>query len=270
MDAVRLIEADETFRLRPDRVRDAIATDRRAGFEPFLIVATAGTTSSGVVDPLPELADLAEAEGLWLHTDAAWGGAAVLVPELRSALSGIDRSDSITFDAHKWLSVPMGAALYLTRDPRILTDTFQVRTAYMPKEAASLDVIDPHLHSMQWSRRFIGLKVFLSLLVAGWVGYEEAIRHQTAMGDLLRGELTAAGWKIVNQTSLPVVCFIDPNGDAERQRSIALEVVRSGQAWISPTVVGGQAVIRACVTHYGTTPADVKALVEALGRARNH
>jgi glutamate/tyrosine decarboxylase-like PLP-dependent enzyme len=189
---------------------------------------------------------------------------------LRSIVAGVERSDSITFDAHKWLSVPMGAALYLTRHRTILAETFRVPTAYMPKEAAGMDVVDPHLHSMQWSRRFMGLKVFLSLLVAGWQGYEEAIRHQTAMGHLLRQQLAAAGWEVVNDTPLPVVCFIDPNGDAERQRAIALRVVGSGEAWVSSTVIGGRTVIRACITHYGTMPEDIHALVDSLGRARSY
>src|SRR5207245_1807615 len=100
-------------------------------------------------------ADVAKAEGLWLHVDAAWGGAAALVPELRWVLKGIERADSITFDAHKWLSVPMGAGLYLTRHADILDRTFCTATAYMPREAAELDVVDPYSHSIQWSRRFI-------------------------------------------------------------------------------------------------------------------
>jgi glutamate/tyrosine decarboxylase-like PLP-dependent enzyme len=268
MDAVRLIGTDEKLRMRPDLTRQAIAADRAAGNAPFLIAATAGTTSAGVVDPLRELAAVAHEEGLWLHTDAAWGGAAALVPELRASVDGLEMADSLTFDAHKWLSVPMGAGLYITRDMEVLTDTFRVATAYMPKDAAGMDVVDPHLHSMQWSRRFIGLKVFLSLLTAGWAGYEHAIRHQTAMGNLLRERLRADGWAIVNETPLPLVCFADSGGDADTQRAIASDVVRSGAAWISPTVIGGRTVMRACITHYGTAPEDVAALVEALRQAR--
>lgn len=266
--AVRVIAADSRYQMRADLLADAIAADRASGSAPFLIVATAGTTSAGAIDPLPALAKIASADDLWLHTDAAWGGAAALVPELRPALAGLELSDSITFDAHKWLSVPMGAGLFLTRRSGVLDATFRVPTAYMPKDAADLDIVDPHLHSMQWSRRFIGLKVFLSLLVAGWRGYEEAIRRQTAMGALLRSHLVAAHWTVVNDTPLPVVCFRDPQGDAEHQRSIAAAVVQSGDAWISPTVIGGETVIRACVTHYATTTRDVDALVAALGRAR--
>src|SRR5205085_9439575 len=159
------------------------------GYLPFLVVATAGTTNAGVIDPLPQVAAVAHDHRLWYHVDAAWGGAAAFVPELRPLLAGIEEADSITFDAHKWLSVPMGAGLFLTRHPQALTRAFHTPTPYMPQEARHLDVVDPFDHSMQWSRRFIGLKVFLSLAVAGWEGYAFAIRHQTEMGDHLRGLL---------------------------------------------------------------------------------
>ena len=267
--AIRTIPVDERLRMRADVLAEAIAHDRRDGLLPFLVVATAGTTNAGAVDPLGELADVAEQDRLWFHVDAAWGGAAVFLPELRPHLDGIGRSDSITFDAHKWLSVPMGAGVFLTRHADILDRTFRMITAYMPKEAAGLDIVDPHLHSMQWSRRFIGLKVFLSLLVAGADGYAEAIRHQTAMGALLRNRLAAAGWEIANDTPLPVVCFAQPGGPEEVQRAIAMHVVASGEAWISTAVLaGGRTVLRACITNYRTQPGDIEALIGTLERAR--
>jgi glutamate/tyrosine decarboxylase-like PLP-dependent enzyme len=144
--------------------------------------------------------------------------------------------------------------------------SFRTQTAYMPKEAAGLDIVDPHLHTMQWSRRFIGLKVFLSLLVAGWNGYAEAIRHQTAMGDFLRERLHTAGWIVENETRLPVVCFSEPGG--RDPHSIAMQIVSSGEAWISTTIVRGKTVLRACITNYRTEPSDITALLESLDRAR--
>jgi glutamate/tyrosine decarboxylase-like PLP-dependent enzyme len=143
----------------------------------------------------------------------------------------------------------------------------------MPKEAASLDVVDPCLNSIQWSRRFIGLKVFLSLLVAGWEGYAIAIRHMMAMGDRLRQELQAAGWEIVNETPLPLVCFVDGKHPEGRSASyldrIALEIVASGKAWISTTRLAGLTpALRACITNYRTESEDVLALIEALAWAR--
>jgi glutamate/tyrosine decarboxylase-like PLP-dependent enzyme len=246
-----------------------------------------------VIDPLAAVGEVAAAEGLWFHVDAAWGGAAALVPELRPLIAGIEAADSFTFDAHKWLSVPMAAGLFVTRHRGILERTFRIETAYMPKEAQGLEVVDPHMRSLQWSRRFIGLKVFLSLMVAGWEGYAEALRHQTAMGELLRRELTAAGWEVVNRTELPVICFVPGGmgaagpkgvpgspGAAGRQddtegaaadivTAIAREVVASGEAWISTTHLGGERpALRACITSYRTGPEDVRALVGVLEEAR--
>ncbi len=271
-DAVREISINGDWQMDVNILREQIAKDRREGFAPFLIVATAGTTNAGVVDPISLLAEIANKEKLWLHVDAAWGGAAVLVPELRDALAGIERADSITFDAHKWFSVPMAAGLFLTRHREILNKTFRITADYMPREAAGLDVIDPYVHSMQWSRRFIGLKVFLSLAVAGWKGYEDAIRHQAAMGDLLREKLEAADWKVVNKTRLPTVCFVDarsPHGrTVSHIEALTHAVLATGEAWISSIRIKDDAALRACITNYRTTESDLDALIAILSQAR--
>jgi glutamate/tyrosine decarboxylase-like PLP-dependent enzyme len=275
-EAVREVQVDSRRRMKPGDLAARIREDREAGLSPFLVIATAGSTGAGVVDPLEEIAQIADEERLWLHVDAAWGGAAALVPELRPVLQGIERASSITFDAHKWLSVPMGAGLFLTRHAGILERTFRVSTGYMPRDGgglAGLAVVDPYTQSMQWSRRFIGLKVFLSLAVAGWEGYEAAIRHQTAMGDRLRAGLPAAGWKVVNDTPLPLVCFVDAREGPERAagftEAVAQEVLASGEAWLSTVALGeAGAALRACITNVRTGPADIDALIATLGRAR--
>jgi glutamate/tyrosine decarboxylase-like PLP-dependent enzyme len=259
---LRTVPVDDNLKMQTPALREMIREDRREGLAPFMVVATAGTTNAGIVDPLADVGALAAEQKLWYHVDAAWGGAAVLVPELRHLLEGIHLADSITFDAHKWLSVPMGAGVYFTRHPDILGKTFRTQNAYMPRDAAGLEIVDPYQHSMQWSRRFIGLKVFLSLLTAGWDGYAAVIRHQTAMGALLREELRGAGWRIENDTELPVVCF-SQSGDSDAQ-AIVRRIVRSGHAWISTTVIKGRTVLRACITHFATQPEDVRALVSAL------
>lgn len=272
-DAVREIPVDDQLQMKAEALLTHLEQDRRRGFAPFMIVGTAGTTNSGAIDPLKPLAEIAARERLWFHVDAAWGGAAALVPELRTLLDGIERADSITFDAHKWLSVPMGAGIYLTRHADILARTFRVAAPYMPRETAGLDVVDPCLNSIQWSRRFIGLKVFLSLLVAGWEGYAAAIRHMVTMGDRLRQELKRAGWEIVNKTLLPLVCFVDGRHSEGRSApyldAISLQLISAGKTWISTTrIAGSTPVLRACITNYRTKAEDVLALVEALNWAR--
>lgn len=271
LGAVREIPVNADLQMDVSRLKAVLREDRLEGHAPFLVVATAGTTNAGAIDPLPEIAAIAAQENLWLHVDAAWGGAAALVPELRPLLAGIERADSIAFDAHKWFSVPMAAGIYLTRHPEILSRTFGIEAAYVPPKAEG--VSDGLAHSLQWSRRFIGLKVFLSLAVAGWDGYAQSLRQMTAVGDALRRELVAAGWKIANQTPLPIVCFTDGRGTrpdaAAYLESIAQEVVGSGEAWISTTRIGAnQTVLRACITNFRTTQADIAALVRSLEKAR--
>jgi len=272
-DAVHEIPVDYGLRMDPEALATRIAQDRDQGFAPFMVVATSGTTNAGAIDPLPAIAEVAAREELWLHVDAAWGGAAALVPELRSLLDGIERADSITFDAHKWLSVPMGAGIYLTRHTDILDRTFRTAATYMPREAAELDVVDPCMHSMQWSRRAIGLKVFLSLAVAGWEGYTTVIRHMVAMGALLREQLEASGWQVVNKTPLPLCCFVDQRHAEGRSEAylhtVAMNVVGSGKAWISTTRLAGSVpVLRACITNYRTKAEDIAALIATLEEAR--
>jgi glutamate/tyrosine decarboxylase-like PLP-dependent enzyme len=144
----------------------------------------------------------------------------------------------------------------------------------MPREAAELDVVDPCMHSIQWSRRAIGLKVFLSLAVAGWEGYAAAIRHMVAMGRLLRERLETSGWQVVNKTPLPLCCFVDlrhaEGRSAAYLHAVAMKVVGSGKAWISTTrLANSLPVLRACITNYRTTADDLAALSDALEEARS-
>ena len=272
-DAIRQVQVSDDLRMDARQLAEMMKHDRELGLIPTLLAATAGSTSAGVIDDLPQLASIAREQAIWFHVDAAWGGAAALVPELSHLLAGIEMADSITFDVHKFLSMPMGAGVFLTRHPQILGEAFRITTDYMPKDAARLDVVDPYTHSMQWSRRFIGLKLFLTMLVAGWDGYAEVIRHQVAMGRQLARMLASAGWRLVNRTELPVVCFVDAaRADGESAaylQAVADRIVASGAAWISTTrLKDGQAVLRACITNFRTQESDLEALLAALSEAR--
>jgi aromatic-L-amino-acid/L-tryptophan decarboxylase len=264
--AVHAISPRADLTLDVAALRAAIERDRAAGERPFLVVATAGSTSAGVIDPLPEIAILCGELGLDLHVDAAWAGAVSLSPRLRPLLDGIERADSVTVDAHKWLSAPMGAGVFLTRHGRDLTRAFRVTAHYMPSAEAS----DPYLASAQWSRRFIGLKVFMALAAAGRHGYAEQIEHDCRLGELLRARLREDGWRIVNETPLPVVCFVpDEDSASDRLPAIAREVEASGTAWISVAQLGAQRALRACITSHRSTEDDVDALCAALAAARS-
>jgi glutamate/tyrosine decarboxylase-like PLP-dependent enzyme len=274
-DAVRMIPADDQLRLNTELLSARIQRDKAEGFVPFMIVATAGTTNAGAVDAIEDIANIASREQLWLHTDAAWGGAVALVPELSELIKGIELSDSITFDPHKLLSITRGSGMYLTRHREVLAAAFQVVTPYMPlQQSAGLDVVNPFMHSMQWSRRFIGLKLFLSLLVTGWDGYAEVIRKHVKLARYLHRELEKNGWSVVNDSSLAVVCFFDRTSEAGRLESylesIAQEVKASGKAWLSTTRLrNNHSMLRACVTNFRSTTEDVDGLISELNLARS-
>jgi aromatic-L-amino-acid decarboxylase len=263
--AARMLPVSDDLRFDVDALRKAIAEDRAAGRVPFLVVGTAGTTLAGVVDPLPELADLCAAEGLWFHVDAAWGGGALMSPKLRGVLAGVERADSVAWDAHKWLSVPFAAGMFFVKRRDALLAAFDVASGYMPPPSEDRD--DLHRVSLQWTRRSLGLKVFAALAACGLSGYAARVERQTALGDLLRAKLVAAGWRIVNQTPLPVVCCTHPEIAAGRVTAgkVAQRVLRSGRAWISPTRLAGRPpCLRACVTSYKTTSDDLDVLVAAM------
>lgn len=272
-EAVRPVPVDERLRLNVAALADMVVADRRAGYEPFMVAGSVGTTNAGVIDDLSSLAQLAERQGLWMHVDGAWGGAAVLVPELRPHVAGIERADSITVDPHKWMSVPMAAGLFLTRHRGILERVFAVEGPYMPpRNAGSGDTAgDPYRRSLQWSRRFIGLKLFMTLAATGWQGYEQVLRHQTRIGEYLRAQLQAHGWRILNDTPLPVICFDDARG-RRTPADIVAHVLRSGAAWLSVTYLGEErrAAIRACITNFRTEPRDIDLTLQALETARRH
>jgi len=260
--AVRTVATDRELKMDPADLARRVAEDRKGGFAPFLVVGTAGTTAAGAIDPLPELARFCRSEGLWFHVDAAWGGAAILSPGLRSHLAGIEAADSITCDAHKWFSVPMAAGMFFCRHADAVREAFRVETSYMPG-ATTGPVLDPYMTSVQWSRRFIGLKLFLALAEHGESGYVEMIEHQARMGDVLRASLTRAGWRVVNTTPLPLVCF---TRDGLVTAKFLAALLERQVAWMSEVRLGGAPVVRACITSFRTTESDIEWVVREIGR----
>jgi aromatic-L-amino-acid decarboxylase len=269
-EAVRHVPVDGRLRMEVMELARMIAADRERGALPFLIVGTAGTTAAGAIDPLEETAALARREELWFHVDAAWGGAAALSPALEHHLAGIREADSITCDAHKWLSAPLGAGMFFSRNREPILQAFRVEaSSYVPP--AVPDTVDPYVTTIQWSRRFIGLKVFMTVAELGRDGLAAQIEHHAAMGDLLRTELNDSGWRLVNDSPLAIVCFTHPaiEHGTTTTSAVVERVIRSGRAWISEVRLSTRpaAALRACITSYRTQPDDIRILVDELGRA---
>lgn len=260
--ALRVVATDARLKMDVSVLKEMVAEDRRNGLAPMMVVGTAGTTATGVIDPLSEISAFCQDAGLWFHADAAWGGAAILSNSLKSYLAGIELADSITCDAHKWLSVPMGSGMFFCRHPDSVSQAFRTNITYMPGKQDG-PVFDPLTHSIQWSRRFMGLKLFMALAERGEVGYAEMIERQAALGNMLRDLLIRSGWRVVNDTPLPLVCFTRDGLDVPR----FLELLRESQvAWMSPAKVRGLAAVRACITSFATTEDHVRWVVDEMNR----
>jgi len=267
---VTAIPLDENLALDPHKLEEQIENDLAANFQPFMIVATAGTTGTGVIDDLAVINKIAKQHQLWFHVDGAYGGGAILNQKLKSFLKGIEHSDSITFDAHKWMSVSMGTSMFITSHKDMLHKTFRISAEYMPKEGKELDIVDPFTHSIQWSRKSLGVKVYLSLLIFGWDGYDEVIGHQTEMGNYFREKLMEHNWNIKNKTPFPVICFTDDQFDenADFVPFICNQLIQSGTTWLSVYPVDGRQTLRVCVTNYKTDNGHIDALITSLNKAR--
>jgi glutamate/tyrosine decarboxylase-like PLP-dependent enzyme len=258
--ALRLVDTDGRGRLDPEALRQAIALDRAAGAVPVMVVATAGTTGGGMIDPLHACADIARQQGLWFHVDAAWGGAALASNRLRVVLDGIERADSVTIDAHKWFATTMGCAMFITRRGELLSEAFHASTSFMP---SSISGVDPYLNTMQWSRRFLGLRLFLALAAAGWEGLGAHVERGVEVIERIKQRLVASGWIIANDSPLAVLDAIPP-GHLGEARDLVRRVVASGRAWVAPALFEGREVVRICATHGETGMDDVDALIVAL------
>ena len=258
--ALRLVDTDGRGRMDPQALLRTIAEDRANGAVPVMVVATAGTTAAGMIDPLHACADIAQQERLWYHVDAAWGGAALASDRLRKVLAGIERADSITIDAHKWMATTMGCAIFITCHGPLLSEAFHASTSFMPSSVSGLD---PYLNSVQWSRRFLGLRLFLALAAGGWEGLGAHVERSVEVVDRVKERLIGLGWTVANDSPLAVLDAVPPAGLGD-VRDLVRRVVAGGRAWVAPTTFEGRDVVRICATNGETTLEDVDALVAAL------
>jgi aromatic-L-amino-acid/L-tryptophan decarboxylase len=262
---------DAAGRLAAATVDEAAASDRRGGLEPFCVVATAGTTSTGAVDDLAGLAACCRLERLWLHVDGAYGAPARLCEPGRAVLDGIDLADSLVLDPHKWLFQPYEVGCVLVRRPGLLDEAFALDGTYLRDTVGA--GVDLRNRSLQLSRGSRALKLWLSLRVFGLQAFKAAIEHGIALAEHAESVLRErAGWEVVSPAQLAVVCFRRVVGGvgAEGLDRINDELVRAavadGYAAPSSTVLAGRTAIRLCTINPRTTFADVEATIERLER----
>ena len=281
-EQVRPVPAAEDLRLMPKALAETIRRDRAAGLRPWAVVANAGATNAGTIDPLDELAGLCEEERLWLHVDAAYGWSAVLTPEGKEDLRGIQRADSITLDPHKWFAQTFGAGCVLVRRGHLLPATFGNRPDYLQDVSPADDEINFADYGLALTRRFRALKIWLSVKVLGVAWYRELVRRGYRLADYAQGLLERAGcFQIVSPRRLSIVCFrylpaaarlakgVD-NAAFDRLNLALVEALRqTGRAFLSSTRLYGCVALRFCFVNWRTTAGDVEEVVrllETLGR----
>jgi len=268
-DRVRAIESDDRFRIRLDRLREAIVADRRSGLRPFAVVSNAGTVNTGAVDPLDDIADLCAAEQLWHHIDGAYGAFFYLAPELRQTLRALPRADSLTLDPHKGLFLPYGTGALLVRDGAALRAAHEATAAYLPSMPHPHDFYDPSQHGPELSRGFPGLRVWLSVKLYGAAAFRAAIAEKRALAvdafrrvarlpgivvdaepelSLFAFHLTAPGWSIAQEDAAT--------------RALMERTTARGRVMVTGSHAHGRYLGRVCVLSFRTHEPQIDALVE--------
>ena len=276
-DAVRWITTDDDLRMDIEALRTQIRDDRAAGDEPFMVVGTGGSVSTGLVDPLPDIAAVCREEDLWFHVDGAYGGFAVASPDAPDDLRALSEADSIAVDPHKWLYTPMEAGCILARNPDHLFEAFSYHPPYYHFGIEATNYVD---YGPQNSRGFRALKVWLALKQVGRSGYADMITEDMRLAGAL---YNAVGEHpdlepMSHNLSITAFRYVPPDlGDRSRDEAVASylndlnrhiqgRMELGGEAFVSNAVIGGRYALRACIVNFNTGLDDVHALPEIVVR----
>jgi aromatic-L-amino-acid decarboxylase len=264
LDGVRSVPHDSAFRMDVEVLARMIDEDRAAGLQPLAVAATVGTTSTTSVDPVPAIADVCEAEGLWLHVDAAYAGSAALCPEHRWCLDGSERADSFVFNPHKWLFTPIDASALYTRHPDIFRRAFSLVPEYLttPVQGQVVDLMD---YGVQLGRRFRALKLWWVLRCFGLEGIRDRIRHHVRMAaDFAAWVDASPDFERMAPHPFSVVCFraVPPGRDDGALDALNMELMEhvnsSGAIYLSHTKLDGRVSLRVAIGNLATTESDME------------
>ena len=277
--AIRWIPVDRQLRMRADALREKIEEDKKRNVVPLMVIGTAGSVSTGAIDPLPEIASICREQKLWFHVDGAYGGFAAMLPDASSDLKALSLADSVAVDPHKWLYAPLEAGCTLVRKPELLKETFSFHASYYRfDETGGEPPVNFHEFGPQNSRGFRALKVWLALRQAGRDGYEELIGTDIALAkqmyDLIAAhpqlEAFTQGLSITTFRYVPADVRSTGKEWEEYLNDLNTELLdqlqRGGEAFLSNAVVDGKFLLRACIVNFRTTLQDVKDLPEIVVR----
>ncbi len=276
--SLRKIATDENFHIRPDALQRQLAADSKAGCIPCCIIGIAGATSTGVIDPLEQLAAIAQENNCWYHVDAAYGGTLAFSEKHGGKLRGIALADSITFDPHKWMFVPFACGAVLVRDGgRVLRDAFDITPEYLNEDRGGADVeFDFFRYGQMGTRRFSSLKLWMALKFMGRAGYAAVIERQVELTEYLAERIDQlVDFQRVSPVETAVCCFrLSPAGFANidgieqdrLQQRLQQAIERGGEAWITTTVLNGRRALRVNINSFLTERRHVDDLVDLLVR----
>ena len=266
-EQVRIIPTDIEFKISINKLKNEIARDKLKGNKPFCIIATAGTTNTGTVDPLNDIADICEKENLWMHIDGAYGAAAILSKKGSRTLLGIERADSLTVDPHKWFFQPYEIGCLLVKDASWLSNTFSEKPEYLRDIEGNESEINFYDYGIQLTRRFRALKFYMSIKTYGLSAFKKAITYNIDLTDRTEDLLrNSKNWEIVSPATLAIINFrynpidvdlTEKELDALNQE-ISSRVVSSKEALLVTTVLQNQIVIRMCLINPKTTINHIK------------
>lgn len=270
-DQIRIISSDDQFRLPTESLRQAIETDRATGKRPFCVVASAGTTNTGAVDPLPALAQLCQEQELWLHVDGAYGAPVALTAQGKTILAGLELADSLSLDPHKWLFQPYEIGCVLLRSGNLLHDTFAVHPDYLRDVDRNLQEVNFRDYGIQLTRSFHALKLWMSLTVFGLDAFREAITWGLHLAEIAeRAVQQMPHWEVMTPAQLGIITFrfvlpgwTDETADAANQ-AVVDAMIDDGFALVTSTVIHGRTVLRLCTINPRTTEEDVKETLRRL------
>ncbi|HKP03648.1 MAG TPA: aminotransferase class I/II-fold pyridoxal phosphate-dependent enzyme [Chthoniobacterales bacterium] len=263
-EQIRKIPSNDRFQLPPESLREAIRSDRNAGRRPFCVVANAGTTNTGAVDPLSDLAELCQKENLWLHADGAYGAATVLCERGREKLGGLDRVDSLSLDPHKWLFQPFECGCVLVREAAHLKAAFQLMPEYMRDVHRHTAETNPADYGIQLTRGFRALKVWLSINTFGLAAFRDAITRGFELAEFAEKELRRRrGCEILSPAEMGIVAFRFGKDD-EVQTALVERMLQDGFAFLTSTTLKGKIALRLCTINPRTTEADIVQTIDRL------
>jgi aromatic-L-amino-acid/L-tryptophan decarboxylase len=273
-EQVRVLPGDERYRLRPEVLERAMLADERVGREPLLVAASAGTTNTGAIDPLAELAAVCREHGVWLHVDGAYGAFAALTERGRAALAGIELADSITLDPHKWLYQPYECGCLLVRDGATLVKAFHISPDYLKDAAGELAEVNFADQGLQLSRGTRALKLWMSLKSFGVGAFRSAVDQALDLArEAERRIRTSESLELLAPVTLGIVCFhrrfpgLAEEAVDQINRGLVTALEASGAAAVSTTTLRGRYAIRMCILNPRTTLEDVMGVLEWFERA---